>query len=129
MDRRYILSSFCYAILGLMLGIYMAMSNNHGQLVTHAHMMLVGFVVSFIYGLCHKLWLTNGNKPLAKVQFWIHHVAAIVLFIGLFLLYGKFVAAETLEPILGMASIAVLVGLILMTVLFAQSGGRSVSGD
>ena len=59
MDRKYILTAFGYAILGLALGIYMAASKNHGQHVTHAHIMLIGFLLSFIYGLCHKLWLNN----------------------------------------------------------------------
>lgn len=55
MDRKFILTAFGYAILGLALGIHMAASKDHGQFVTHAHIMLVGFVLSFIYGLCHKL--------------------------------------------------------------------------
>lgn len=55
MDRKFIISALCYAILGMCLGIYMAKSGVHGHRVTHAHIMLAGFVVSFIYGLCHKL--------------------------------------------------------------------------
>ena len=60
MDRKFVLTGLGYAILGLLLGIYMAASKNHGQLVAHAHIILVGFVVSFVYGVCHKLgWATT----------------------------------------------------------------------
>ncbi|MGR2769769.1 TonB-dependent receptor [Photobacterium sp. GSS17] len=127
MDRKFILCSFGYAILGLLLGIYMAASHNHGQLVTHAHTMLAGFVVSFIYGLCHKLWLKNGNSALAHVQFWVHHLSVLILISGLFLLYGQFIAPELLDKILALASMIFLVGMVLMTALFVLSPKHGAS--
>jgi hypothetical protein len=84
--------------------------------------MLVGFVVSFIYGLCHKLWLNNSESRLAMVQFYIHQAGAATLLIGLFLLYGKFIDIDTIDPILAVSSVIVLTGVILMKVLFIQSG-------
>ena len=86
MDRKFVATGLGFGILGLLLGIYMAASHNHGQLVTHAHIMLVGFVVSFVYGVCHKLWLGNNESGLARIQFYLHVVGAIGLTIGLFLL-------------------------------------------
>ncbi len=121
MDRKFILTSLGYAIIGLVLGIFMAASKDHGHLVTHAHIMLIGFVVSFIYGLCHKLWLNNIISKLSLAQFYIHQVGTIGVVIGLFLYYGKFVSLETIDPMLALSSIAVLVGMILMTVLFVKS--------
>jgi len=121
MDRKFILTSLGYAIVGLMLGIFMAASKDHGHLVTHAHIMLVGFVVSFIYGLCHKLWLNNNTSKLALSQFYIHQIGTIGMVIGLFLYYGHFVSLETIDPFLALSSIAVLIGMILMKVLFIKS--------
>jgi len=121
MDRKFVLSGFGYAILGLALGIFMAASHNHGQLVTHAHIMLIGFVVSFVYGLCHKLWLNNTTSKLAVAQFYIHQVGTFIIVVGLFLYYGQFVSLETIDPVLAVASITVFIGLLLMKVLFIQS--------
>ena len=121
MDRKFVATGFGFAILGLVLGIYMAASKNHGQLVTHAHIMLVGFVVSFVYGVCHKLWLGNNESGLARIQFYLHVIGAIGITVGLFLMYGSIVAAETIEPVLSISSIAVLLGMILMKVLFVRS--------
>tara|TARA_R110001592_G_scaffold325130_1_gene604939 strand:- start:135 stop:464 length:330 start_codon:yes stop_codon:yes gene_type:complete len=106
----------------MILGVVMAGTKDHGQLVTHAHIMLAGFVVSFIYGLCHKLWLNNTSSRLAKVQFYIHQIGVGIMLLGLFLLYGNFVKIETIDPILAISSFAVPVGMILMKVLFIQSG-------
>lgn len=120
MDRKYIVSSLLYAVIGLLLGVVMAASGDHGQLVTHAHIMLAGFVVSFIYGLLHKLWLNNSTSMIAKTQFYIHQIGVAVLVVGLFLLYGGIIPLETIDPILALASISVLLGMILMTFLFVQ---------
>lgn len=121
MDRKFIITAFAYAVLGLALGIYMAASKNHGQFVTHAHIMLIGFVLSFIYGLCHKLWLSSSPSKLATIQFYVHQVGALVVLLGLFLLYGQFVPLETIDPVLAIASITVFAGVVLMMVEFIKS--------
>ena len=121
MDKKFILTSLGYAIIGLALGIFMAASKDHGHLVTHAHIMLVGFVVSFIYGLCHKLWLNNTTSKLAKSQYYIHQAGTVGIVVGLFLYYGQHVSLETIDPFLAVSSIAVLVGMVLMKVLFIKS--------
>ncbi len=121
MSRVYVLSALLYAVVGLLLGIYMAATKNHGQLVTHAHIMLAGFVVSFIYALCHRLWLGDARTTLASVQFVLHQVGVLAMSAGLFLLYGMFVKPESIDPMLAASSIAVLLGMILMTVMFLRS--------
>lgn len=128
MDRKFILTSLIYAILGLALGIFMAASKDHGHLVTHAHIMLIGFVVSFIYGLCHKLWLNNLISKLSVSQFYIHQIGTLGVVIGLFLLYGNYVSLEAIDPYLALFSITVFIGMVLMTVLFIQSS-KNVSQD
>lgn len=122
MDRLFVICGMTYAILGMLLGIVMAATENHGQLVAHAHIMLVGFVVSFIYGLCYKLWLNNEASKLAWAQFGLHQLGAICLAVGLFLLYGNFITAEKIEPVLTAGSNSVLLGMILMVFMFIRSG-------
>lgn len=121
MDRKFAMTGLAYALVGLALGIYMAASNNHGQLVTHAHIMLLGFVVSFVYGLCHRLWLGNDTSRTAVIQYYVHQFGSAFLFIGLFLLYGGFLEAEVLEPVLALASMVVFVGMLLMVILFVRA--------
>jgi hypothetical protein len=113
-DRKFLIWALSYAIIGMCLGIFMAASHNHAQHVTHAHILLAGFVLSLIYGIIHKLWL--GVKPpgLAKTQFIVHQAGAVALFVGLLLLYGNVMPEAQLDPILGSASIAILVGVLLM---------------
>lgn len=121
MDRQFVLTGLGYAILGLALGIHMAATHNHGQLVTHAHIMLLGFVVSFVYGVCHKLWLNNSTSKLAVIQYYTHQTGTVFLLIGLFLLYGQYANIAVIEPVLSVASMLVFAALIMMKILFIKS--------
>jgi hypothetical protein len=100
----------------------MAATSNHSELVAHAHILLIGFVVSFIYGIIHRLWLAQPNRTIANLQFILHQVSAIVLSIGLFLVYGNFVEVSKLDPILAAASFGVLLGMLLMIYMVLRSG-------
>lgn len=122
MSRKFIMTSLGYAIIGMLLGIFMAATKNHSQMVAHAHIMLAGFVVSFFYALCHKLWLHECDSILAKFQFGLHQAGVLVLSLGLFLFYGRYIDPETMDPILAASSITVLAAMILMKILFLRSG-------
>ncbi|HEU4604299.1 MAG TPA: hypothetical protein VFS24_20155 [Steroidobacteraceae bacterium] len=127
LDRKFLLCSLAYAVVGMCVGIYMAASKDHGQFVAHAHILLVGFVVSFIYGLIHKLWVSAEKVGAAKVQFYLHQLSALLMGIGLLLLYGG-LFQEIVDPILATSALGVLVSAILMVYLvirFPKTEGAS----
>ncbi len=113
-DRKYLLWALGYAVVGMSLGIYMAGTHDHSHFVTHAHINLVGFLLSLVYGIIHKLWLGQASQRIAQIQFILHQAGALVLGMGLFLLYGKVFPQAQLDPILAIASITVLAGALLM---------------
>ncbi|MBV8500220.1 MAG: hypothetical protein JO006_00710 [Paucibacter sp.] len=117
-DRKYLLFSLGYVAVGMGLGVYMGASKNHGQLVPHTHiLLLVGFVESFIYGLIHKLWLQAPGRGLANAQFVLHEASAVVMIVGLFALFGGLVPEGAMGPVLGIASVAVLLAALWMIAL------------
>ena len=120
MDRKYLMTALGYAILGLILGIYMASTKNHTQHVTHAHILLIGFVVSFVYAVIYKLWVADHSSTLSKIQYWLHQLGTIIIVIGLFLMYGNYAAGNIVGPVLGSGSISILVAMILMKVIFIK---------
>jgi hypothetical protein len=128
-DRQYLIWALGYAAVGICLGIYMAASQNHTEFVAHAHILLIGFVLSFAYGIIHKLWLSNPGKVIAAVQFTVHQAAAVTLSIGLFLLYGNIASAATLDPILGVASALVLLGALLMLYMVVTTSAAETRRD
>lgn len=114
LDRKYLVWALSYAVAGMGLGIYMAASHQHAQHVTHAHVLLLGFVASLAYGVIHKLWLEEYGQGIAVLQLFTHQLGVLGMCGGLFLLYGGFASGAVLEPVLGVASIAVLLGAALM---------------
>ena len=114
LDKKFLICSLSFAAVGLVLGIFMASTKNHSELVAHAHILLIGFVLSFIYGIVHKLWLVQPTRAVANVQFVLHQVSAVTISLGLFLLYGNYLDSAKIEPILGVAAFGVLLGMLLM---------------
>jgi hypothetical protein len=127
LDRRYLLWALGYAVVGMGVGIYMGASANHGQLVSHAHILLVGFLISLAYALIHRLWLSQPNRTVAQVQFVLHQLSALVLVCGLLLLYGGVLPDATMGPVLGIASVGVLAGALLMIYLVLKSPAPQAS--
>jgi hypothetical protein len=116
-DRQYLVWALAYVAAGMGLGIYMAASHNHAQHVTHAHILLVGFVVSFIYAVIHKLWLDGTAKRLASIQLIAHQAGALMMFSGLFLLYGGIVPEAQIEHLLAPSTLIVFIAALLMIVM------------
>lgn len=125
-DRAYLIFALCYAAAGMGLGIYMGMSGNHGQFVSHAHIMLVGFVTSLVYAAIHRLWLPAPARGLATAQFVLHQAGSLTMFVGLLLIYGRVVSDERVGPMMGAASIAVILGVLLMLVMVLKAEATPV---
>ena len=113
-DRKFLLCGFAYAIAGMGLGLYMAASKNHALFIAHAHILLVGFVVSFIYALVHRLWIAGSSRRLSGVQFYLHQLSTLVMTSGLVAMYSGALPEATLAPVLGLASVGVLLAALLV---------------
>ena len=111
-----------FAVLGMALGIYMAISKNHGQHVTHAHVLLLGFVVSVLYGAIYRLWLAAASVWLATIQTGLHQVGSVLIVSGLFLLFSGTATEDALGPLLGGGSIAAISSAVLMLYQFVRAG-------
>ena len=112
--RWHVTFGLGFAVIGMALGIYMAVSQNHAEHPTHAHILLLGFVVSVLYGVVYKLWLAGTSARMAALQTVLHELGATVLAVALFLLFGGQATEATLGPILGFGSICALLGAVLM---------------
>lgn len=127
-DRAYLIWALCYAVAGMGLGIYMGASGNHAQFVTHAHIMLVGFVSSLIYAVIHRLWLPAPSRMLATIQFILHQAGGLAMFTGLLLIYGRAASESQVGPLMGAAASAVILGVLLMLVMVLRAGAPLAHG-
>jgi hypothetical protein len=124
-DRKYLICALGYAAAGMALGIYMGISRNHGQLTTHAHIMLVGFVTSLIYAVIHRLWLTAPARMLATAQFVLHQAGSLGMFVGLLLIYGRGAPEALVGPLMGASTLALILGVLLMLIMVLRTAPGS----
>jgi hypothetical protein len=131
-DRPYLIFALAYAAAGMALGIYMGASHNHGQFVTHAHVMLVGFVTSLIYAVIHRLWLPAPSRSLATLQFILHQAGSLAMVVGLYLLAGQILSEDRAGAVMIPATLAVILGVLLMLLMVLKadvSTARSVDAS
>lgn len=114
MDRRFLLLALLFAVAGLLFGIYMASTHDLVQKVTHVHILTVGFLLSFSYAVIYRLWLPQATGRLVCLHFYCHAAGALLMAVGLFLLFGERLPESTLGPLLGLSSMAVLAGMLMM---------------
>ncbi len=114
--RWHLLFALTFAVLGMCLGIYMAVSGNHTLHPAHAHILLIGFVISALYAMIYRLWVPRARKVVAGVQTALHEVGAVLLGGSLMLLYGGVMTEPALGPFLGVGAISVLTAVVMMIV-------------
>lgn len=108
--RNFFTLAIIYALCGMALGIHMGMSGDHGQAPTHAHVMLAGWVTSAIFAFFYHLFPAAGEKTLATIHFWLTAISGIGLVVSLYFLMA---GDESMEPVLGIASICFLLAMVL----------------
>lgn len=115
-SRNFVLVGTLFLLIGICFGIYMGASGDHSFAPLHAHLNLLGFVLSMIFALTYRSYDAMGASRLAGIHFWLHTVAAAVLLIMLFLLMSGSIAEAGMSPIAPIAEIVILAGIILFLV-------------
>ena len=108
--RQFFMLAIAYAIGGMMLGLYMSMSQDHTQMPTHAHTMAAGWLMSAVFAFFYHLFPAIGASKLANAHFWLQAVSGIVLLISLFFILNGNTA---LEPVTAVASLGFFAGMLL----------------
>jgi len=108
--RNFFILGIVMAIVGMMLGLKMAMTNNHVQMPVHAHIMVAAWLMSAVFGFFYHLFPAARQNKLAPIHFWIHAVSIVVLVVSLyFVLAGN----REVEPVTAISSILFFLGMLL----------------
>ncbi|WP_417464640.1 hypothetical protein [Kordiimonas sp.] len=114
LSAHFLRAAVIYAILGMALGIHMASSEDHSQMPTHAHLMLLGWVSMALYGVIYRGFDDIAAGKLMMAHKWLAHLGLIGLVVAL---YSMFSGVAGIEPLAGISSIIVLVSMILFAVI------------
>jgi cbb3-type cytochrome oxidase subunit 1 len=110
---RFFASALIYAVLGMTLGLVMGMTEDHAQMPTHAHILVVGWVSFALFGFFYHLFPAAAASRLAAVHFWLAEASLLIMLTGLVQIFmGR---ADAGQPFAAAGSI----GLLASTILFA----------
>jgi cbb3-type cytochrome oxidase subunit 1 len=104
--RNFFTLAIAYAVCGMVLGLSMAISHDHSQMPTHAHMMVLGWVMSAVFAFFYHLVPAAAASKLARVHFWLTAVGGIGLVGGLYVMIGGNAAVEPVVAVSSMAFFA-----------------------
>ncbi|TIQ00835.1 MAG: cbb3-type cytochrome c oxidase subunit I, partial [Mesorhizobium sp.] len=94
--RNFFTLAVVYALVGMALGLQMAISKDHAQMPTHAHIMVAGWLMSAVFAFFYHLFPAVAEKTLATVHFWLTAISGTGLLIGLCIMLADNPAIEPL---------------------------------
>jgi hypothetical protein len=113
-SRNFFVLALAYAVAGMALGLHMSITQDHGQMPTHAHIMVAGWLMSSIFAFFYHLFPGVAQSRLATVHFWLTAASGVVLVTGLFFLLGGNTA---IEPVVATASLGFYAAMFLFIVV------------
>jgi cbb3-type cytochrome oxidase subunit 1 len=117
-SQLFFKTAVIWLIIGLAIGLQMGISGSHNTIAAHAHLNLLGWVSSAIFGGYYALNPAKASKRLALVHYAIYTAGLVVMLPAL---YFMELGNTQLEPIVGIGSIITFVGvLVFAVVLFAR---------
>jgi hypothetical protein len=108
--KAFFASALIYGVLGMLLGLHMGISQNHAQMPTHAHIMVIGWLSFAVFGFFYAHYGSAVSKMLARVHLWLAQISLAGLVIGLWLLYS---GQTQYEPMVALSSVAYAVSFLV----------------
>jgi peptidoglycan/LPS O-acetylase OafA/YrhL len=120
-------TAIVFLILGIIAGLQMAISGDHGAFPAHAHINLLGWVTSAIFGGYYALNPAKATRRIAMIHYGLYTIGIVVMLPALYLMLQD--GRTELEPVVAGGSIVVAAAVLVFAfVVFSTEEERSVSG-
>jgi VIT1/CCC1 family predicted Fe2+/Mn2+ transporter len=121
-------TAIVFLIVGIGVGLQMSISGAHNVIGAHAHINLLGWVTSAIFGGYYALNPAKAEGRLALTHYGIYTTGVVVMIVSLyFLLLGN----TALEPLVAAGSLITFVGVLVFAVVVfgkARASSRATPG-
>lgn len=119
-------TAILFLIAGIALGIEMAISQDHNAFPAHAHINLLGWVTSSIFGTYYALNPAKAQRKLAMVHYVVYTLGLLVMLPALYLKSAH--NLDGMEPFLGIGSLLVAIGVLFFAILVFSSDASKAHG-
>ncbi|MEH7116339.1 cytochrome-c oxidase [Neobacillus vireti] len=113
MAVKLIKISVVYFVIGVLIGMYMSMTEDFDFKAVHVHIILLGWMSMALAGLIYVGFPKAAETTLAKVHFWIHNISLPIMMIGLALLIS---GVENAGPAVAVGGTLMVIGIIVFAI-------------
>lgn len=113
-----------YILIGVHLGLYMAITHDFTLAPAHAHLNLVGWASLAIMGAFYALLGQDTPRRLIAANFVLSNVGVLCMVSALALILLDVAPAKALGPLFGVGALGVIGGFICFGVAVARSFAR-----
>ncbi|MGI9394449.1 MAG: hypothetical protein ACR2OY_07365 [Boseongicola sp.] len=112
-SRNFLITGAVFLVVGLLIGMYMGGSGDHSLSLAHAHINLIGFVLSAIFALTYRSYANMEASQLATYHFWLHLAGAVVVNVMLVMMLTGRITEAGMAPIAPIVELAIVIGVLL----------------
>lgn len=109
-SNYYFRAATVFLIVGIALGLHMSISGNHNVIGAHAHINLLGWVTSALFGGYFALNPAKAAGRLPMIQFVIFILGVAVMGVSLYLLLA---GNPAVEPVVAASSLVTFLGVLI----------------
>jgi len=110
--RNFFILALIYAVCGMLLGLDMAVRQDHTQMPVHAHAMVAGWLMSGFFAFFYHFFPEIGRSRLAMIHFWLTAASGVVMLVSLFFVLSGNIA---IEPVTAISSVLFFLAILLFT--------------
>lgn len=104
-----------FLVVGIGLGLAMSITQNHDVIGAHAHINLLGWVTSAIFGGYYALNPAKAEGLVPRLHFWIYTAGVALMSISLYLLLK---GNAGVEPLVAIGSLLTAAGVLIGAFVF-----------
>ncbi|RWM34117.1 hypothetical protein [Mesorhizobium sp.] len=113
-------TAIVFLILGVAAGLQMAISGDHGAFPAHAHINLLGWVTSAIFGGYYALNPAKAERRIAIIQYGLYTVGIVIMLPALYWMLAG--GHREIEPVVAIGSLIVAAAVLVFAfVVFSAS--------
>ena len=109
-SEYYFRAAIVFLIVGISVGMHMSISGNHNVIGAHAHINLLGWVTSALFGGYFALNPAKAIGRLPMIQFVIYSLGVVVMGVSLYLLLA---GDPSMEPLVAISSMVTFLGVLI----------------
>lgn len=121
LSRIYFQTAILFLLAGITMGMQMAISHDHSAMAAHAHVNLLGWVTSAIFGIYYAFNPTKAVRRLAWLQYGAYTVGLVIMLPALFLMLR---GNQALEPVVAVGSMITAAAIFLFAVILFMPAPR-----